>query len=81
MLLFIGHLWIGSEALLLAATVGVGAAMAGIGPISEALGLAAARVHGFAYAHARGMGSLGFLLANLAGGALIARFGSGVALW
>ena len=51
--------------MLLAATLAVGAALAGIGPIAEALGVAAARRHGFAYAQARGLGSLGFLAANL----------------
>lgn len=80
-LLFLAHLGIGSEAVLLAATVSTGAAMAGIGPIAEALGLAAARAHGFAYAHARGLGSAGFLVANLAAGVLIARLGVDVALW
>jgi MFS transporter, PPP family, 3-phenylpropionic acid transporter len=80
-LLFLAHLGIDSRALLLAATVGTGAALAGIGPIGEALGLAAARVHGFAYAQARGIGSAGFLAANLAVGALLPRFGSGLVLW
>ena len=58
--------------MLLAATLAVGATMAGIGPIAEALGVAAARFWSFAYAQARGIGSLGFLVANLVVGALIA---------
>ena len=49
----------------------------GIGPIGEALGVAAARLHDFAYAQARGLGSIGFLAANLVVGVLIARFGTG----
>lgn len=80
-LLFLGHLAIGSKLVLLGATVAVGLAMAGMGPIAEALGVAASRFHGFAYARARGIGSTGFMLANLLVGVLIARYGSGVALW
>ena len=80
-LLFLAHLRIGDEAVLLAATLAVGFALAGIGPIAEALGVAAARFYGFDYARARGLGSLGFLGANVLVGALIARNGSGIALW
>jgi PPP family 3-phenylpropionic acid transporter len=79
--LFLAHLWIGAKAVLLAATLSVGAALAGIGPISEALGVAASRAHAFPYAQARGVGSMGFLAANLAVGALIARVGVDLALW
>ncbi len=79
--LFIGHLWIETRAVLLLATLAVGVVLAGIAPIGEALGVAAARHFGFAYARVRGVGSAGFLLANLAGGAAIARWGSEVALW
>jgi PPP family 3-phenylpropionic acid transporter len=80
-LLFLAHLGITRRGVLLAATLAVGATMAGIGPIAEALGVAAARFWGFAYAQSRGLGSLGFLGANLLVGALIARVGSGIALW
>ena len=55
--------------------------MAGTGPLAEALGVAAARAWRFAYSPVRGIGSLGFLAANLVVGALIARTGSGIALW
>lgn len=79
--LFLAHLWIGDRALLLAATVGVGAALAGVGPLAEALGVASARAHDFPYAQSRGLGSLGFLAANLLVGALIASFGVDQALW
>jgi PPP family 3-phenylpropionic acid transporter len=79
--LFLSHLWIESRGVLLAATLGVGVTLAGIGPIGEALGVAAARHFGFAYARARGLGSIGFLGANLAVGALMVRTGSGIALW
>ncbi|MBP7001567.1 MFS transporter [Amaricoccus sp.] len=75
------HLWISDRAELLAATVVLGAAFAAIGPIAEALGVAASRAFGFPYAQTRGLGSLGFLAANLAVGALIAPYGVNLALW
>jgi PPP family 3-phenylpropionic acid transporter len=43
--------------------------------------VAAARHHGFAYAQARSLGSIGFLAASLAMGVLIAHFGVNAALW
>ena len=73
LLLFVAHLAIETRPMLLAATLAVGVAMAGIGPIAEALGVAAARAWDFPYAQARGFGSLGYLGANLAIGVLIAR--------
>lgn len=79
--LFPAHLWIQREATLLAATLVVGAMMAGIGPIGEALGAAAARAHDFAYAQSRGLGSLGFLAANLAIGTLVISAGAEIVLW
>jgi PPP family 3-phenylpropionic acid transporter len=80
-LIFLTHLGIHHEGTLLAATLAVGIAMAGLFPIGEALGVAAARAWRFPYAQARGVGSIGFLLANLLVGALIARFGVNLALW
>lgn len=79
--LFLAHLWIGERTVLLAATLGVGAALAGVGPIAEALGVAASRAYAFPYAQARGIGSIGFLAANLVMGVLIARMGVDLALW
>lgn len=79
--LFIGHLGITTRPVLLAATVGTGVAFAGITPISEALGLAAARVWSFPYAQARGIGSSGYLVANISGGVLVGWLGSWIALW
>jgi MFS transporter, PPP family, 3-phenylpropionic acid transporter len=79
-LLYLAHLGIETRPVLLAATVAVAATMAGIGPIAEALGVAAARVGNFPYAQSRAIGSLGFLVANLAAGALIAATGAWVAL-
>lgn len=79
--LFIAQLGIRDKSLLLLATLATGAAQAGIGPIGEALGVAASRFYNFAYAPARGLGSIGFLGANLIVGALIARTGPMIALW
>lgn len=78
---FVLHLWIGDRVELLVATMVVGAAFAGIGPIAEALGVAASRIYAFPYAQTRGLGSLGFLAANLMIGALITPFGTDLALW
>ena len=80
-LILIGHLWITSVPVLLVATLATGACLAAIGPIGEALGVAASRAHGFDYAPARGLGSVGYMIANLAVGALISAFGTQVALW
>ncbi len=79
--IFISQLWITNKATLLIATLATGAALAGIGPIAEALGVAASRFHGFAYAPTRGLGSIGFLTANLGVGALIGHTGPNLALW
>ena len=81
LLLYLCHLGITTRPALLAATIAVGAAMAGTGPLAEALGIAAARARNFPYSPVRGLGSAGFLAANLVVGALIARTGSVVALW
>ena len=81
LLLFLAHLDIHSRPVLLLATLALGATWAGIGPISEALGVSAARARNFAYAEARGIGSMGYLGANLAIGAMIAVTGSGIVLW
>ena len=81
LLLYLCHLGITTRPALLAATIAVGAAMAGTGPLAEALGVAAARARNFPYSPVRGLGSAGFLAANLVVGALIARTGSAVALW
>ena len=78
---FLAHAWVDSRPLLLLVTVAAGTAVAGVGPIGEALGVAAARIHAFPYGQARGLGSVGFLAANLVVGALIARTGTGIALW
>jgi PPP family 3-phenylpropionic acid transporter len=80
-LIFLAHLSITTRPMLLLATLAAGAAMAGLGPIGEALGVAAARFWQFPYAQVRGFGSLGFLASNLIFGALMARTGSWIALW
>ena len=57
------------------------AAMAGLIPIGDALGMAAARAWRFDYAPARAVGSAAFLGANLLMGWAIGAAGAGVALW
>jgi PPP family 3-phenylpropionic acid transporter len=81
LLLFLWHLDIVTKPVLLLATIAVGATMAGMGPLAEALGIAASRAWRFPYAPVRGVGSAGYLLANLLVGTLIAATGSWVALW
>ena len=81
LLLYLWHLGITTRPALLAATIAVGATMAGTGPLAEALGVAAARAWRFPYSPVRAFGSAGYLAANLAVGALIAASGSGIALW
>ncbi|PZQ52228.1 MAG: hypothetical protein DI556_00760 [Rhodovulum sulfidophilum] len=80
-LILVAHLWITRVPVLLVATLATGACLASIGPIGEALGVAASRFHGFAYAPARGFGSIGFMFSNLAVGALISAYSVQVALW
>ncbi|MSU88196.1 MFS transporter [Rhodobacteraceae bacterium 2CG4] len=78
---FAAHAAIGDRALLLVATLLTGAALAGVLPLGEALGAGAARAGGFAYGPVRAIGSVAFLVANLALGALIAPLGPGAVLW
>ncbi|MEM0991045.1 MAG: MFS transporter [Pseudomonadota bacterium] len=68
-------------ALLLAATLLWALVMAPSVPLGEALGLRAAGQHGFAYAPVRAAGSIGFLLANLGVGALLALAGPDLVIW
>lgn len=79
--LFLAHLGISTRPVLLLATLAVGTTMAGLGPLAETLGSAAARSFGFPYAVVRGIGSAGFLAANLLVGALLARTGPQLLLW
>jgi PPP family 3-phenylpropionic acid transporter len=78
---FFLHLFIETRPALLAATLAVAFVNAPLIPLGEALGMRAAAMHGFAYAHARAVGSLAFLAMNVGLGALIARLGPGVVLW
>jgi PPP family 3-phenylpropionic acid transporter len=80
-LLFLAHLGIHTRPVLLAATLATGVTMAGLGPLAEALGVIAAVSYRFAYAQVRGIGSSGFLVANLMVGALMVHTGSSIALW
>ncbi len=79
--IFLAHLVIGARPWLFAATLGTALATAPLIPLGEALGIRAAATHGFAYAHARAVGSLAFLAMNVGLGALMARLGPGVVLW
>ncbi len=79
--IFLAHLLIGTREALLAATLLAAVAAAPLTPLGEALGIRAAARHGFAYAHARAVGSLAFLAMNVALGAALARFGAEVVLW
>ncbi|QDL92397.1 hypothetical protein FDP22_11780 [Paroceanicella profunda] len=79
--LFAACLFVSSPETLFVVTILAAIVFAGTSPISEILGVAAAREHGFAYAHARAMGSIGFLGSNLLVGLLMAHFGSDAALW
>lgn len=80
-LLFIAHHWIGSRALLFAATVAAASVLAGGAPIADALSLRAATRGGFSYASARAMGSAAFLGANIIGAMAVAAYGVEAALW
>ena len=80
-ILFLAHLGISTRPVLLTATLAVGTTMAGLGPLAEALGSAAARNFAFPYAVVRGIGSAGFLAANLLVGALLARTGPALLPW
>jgi len=80
-LVALAHLLIGTRAVLLAATLAAAVAAAPLVPVGEALGVRAAAMHGFAYAHARSAGSVGFLAMNVAIGALIGLWGTAIVLW
>lgn len=77
---FAAHPLAQTRGVLLALTLGAAVAMAASVPISDALAVAAGRLHGFAYAPVRAVGSAAFLLANLGCGWAVARWGSDAAL-
>ncbi|MEM7268416.1 MAG: MFS transporter [Pseudomonadota bacterium] len=79
--IYFAHIWIETRPLLLAATIGASAALAGALPIGDALALRAAERGPFTYATARSVGSAAFLFANLACGLAVARYGSEAAIW
>lgn len=78
---YLAHLGVGAVWALAALTLMASVALAGALPIGDALGAAAARLHGFSYARARAMGSAAFLFANLACGWAVAVWGVDAALW
>lgn len=75
--IILGHLSAQSEAVLLMLTLAMALISAPLVPIGEALGLRASERYGFAYAHARAIGSLAFLAMVLALGPVIDLFGPG----
>lgn len=79
--LYLAHLFVDSRAALLTLTLVLAVAMGPLVPVAEAMGVRAALAHRFAYAHARAIGSIAFLLTTVAVGALVARDGSGPVLW
>ncbi|HUF87476.1 MAG TPA: MFS transporter [Thermohalobaculum sp.] len=79
--IFVAHLFIEARPVLFAATLATAVATAPLIPLGEALGIRASARHGFAYAHARAIGSIAFLVMNVGLGVLLARFGTGVVLW
>ncbi len=80
-LIFAAHAVIDQKSVLLLATVAAGVVIAGLLPLGETLGSAAANRHGFAYAPVRAMGSVGFLITSFLVGFLIGRSSSDAALW
>ena len=78
---FLAHLDVATKPALFALTLLSAVALAGAVPISDALGAAAAERFGFAYAHARALGSAAFLTANLAVGGLAGWLGVWVVPW
>lgn len=63
-------------------TIFLSAAYAGLMPMADAHGYAAAEREGFSYRRARSVGSFAFLVATLAGGVAVERFGANAApIW
>lgn len=79
--MFLAHLFIETRPVLLMATLLAAIFSAPLNPIGEALGVRASARYGFAYAHARSVGSVAFLVMNVMLGWMIAQWGSGIALW
>ncbi|MEM6971856.1 MAG: MFS transporter [Pseudomonadota bacterium] len=80
-LVFLAHLVVESHVMLLVLTLLCTATLSPMMPLGEALGLRAARMHGFLYPTVRAAGSVAFLLANLAVGWAIGQTGPDAALW
>lgn len=78
---FLLHLFAATRWELFALTLLVTATLSPMIPVGEALGVRAAMTHGFAYAHARAVGSIAFLAMNVGLGAGIAAVGPDAALW
>jgi PPP family 3-phenylpropionic acid transporter len=77
---FAAHHVVETRGALLVLTLVAAVAMAASVPIGDALAVAAGRLHGFAYAPVRAVGSAAFLLANLGCGWAVAVWGVDAAL-
>lgn len=75
------HPTITDEQVLFAATLALALVSAPTVPLGEAMGVRAAARHGFAYAPVRAVGSIAFLLANIAVGAWVTAAGPNVVIW
>ncbi|MEM6488656.1 MAG: MFS transporter [Pseudomonadota bacterium] len=80
-MVFALHALAETKAMLFALTLLVTVTLSPMIPLGEALGLRAAAMHGFAYAHVRAAGSIAFLAANVAVGMAIGRLGPDAALY
>ena len=78
---FAAHLAIETRSALFLATVATILTSSPMIPVGEALGVRASLRYGFAYAHARAVGSLAFLSATVLVGLLVAGLGPDVVLW
>lgn len=78
---YLAHLTVGAVWALAALTLLASVALAGAMPIGDALGAAAAKLHGFSYARARAVGSAAFLASSIACGWAVAVWGVDAALW
>lgn len=75
------HAMVESRWALVVLTLLASVALSGALPIGDTLASAAARLHGFAYAQVRAVGSAAFLGASIACGWAVAAWGTDAALW
>ena len=80
-LIYVAYPAVEDRGVLFAMTVVAAFLLAPSAPIGEALGLRAARAHGFEYAPVRAAGSVGFLVMNVAVGWLLGVAGADAIVW